>query len=135
MSETTPIDWMNETAKRLHPHLPAGWRWYQFECGSKREGSPLPAGMVRLRGCVPSRFYTSGKRKGEPVWSEPVPGTRNTVCFMNSEVRVTQEAWETQTGQCAQCDGTGQQFAGWDRVNGRRTKRCEKCGGTGLAKR
>lgn len=102
-----------------------GWkayRWQRLDCGSNL-----------VTGCVPDGVYARGRRKGEPRYSKPLPGTQRVVAITMSEMRVRAARFESTTGKCWKCKGTGQEFAGWSAAEGVRTRRCGRCHGTGKA--
>jgi len=82
---------------------------------------------------VPARNYTSGKRKGTPVWSEPVDGTLRTIFMDSAKIEETKSIYEAKSGNCSECCGTCTEWAGWSQAEGTKYRPCRKCGATGLA--
>lgn len=73
-----------------------------------------------------------GKRKGQPKW-----GKRRDldVCIVtDDEVSQERAKYERETGNCANCKGTGQVMKSWSVTDGVKTRDCDKCEGTGKAR-
>lgn len=77
-----------------------------------------------------TRILTRGPRKGEEAWN-----TKDSVTLIvsKSEVRDEEARFERESGHCFVCGGSGQEWAGWSKDTGSRTKPCERCHGTGKA--
>lgn len=121
------IDWFNKTVERVHSLSP-DWRWFKVDCHNK------PDGYMELVGAVPIGFIKCGPRKGLPKW--PPVSACQTVWIRFGEVEETKRIWEKQTGQCANCEGTGETVWSTSFVAGkteRKMKPCVKCQGSGKA--
>lgn len=73
----------------------------------------------------------SGKRKGQPKW-----GKRSTFlsCVVtDAELKQERAAYEARTGNCSECQGSGQVIKSWSVAEGVKTRDCTPCGGTGRA--
>ena len=115
------IDFFSLAAQRLH-NKPEGWRWCQLDAHRK------PEDFVEVTGAVPIGVISRGPRKGHPRW----PKTLERVWLRMADIRKVQLDWEQETGKCGNCDGSGQESAGWSREkNGRETRQCSRCGGSG----
>ena len=80
-----------------------------------------------VRGAVPVGTYKSGPRKGRNKFSPPFDS-----CVVTHAEEVAQaEAWEAETGKCSNCEGRGQEWAGWSADSGNRYRDCRRCGATG----
>jgi hypothetical protein len=58
-------------------------------------------------------------------------GNEKTACVTRAEVIAEMTRHETDTGRCAECDGTTQEWAGWSAYEGNRWRPCRRCGATG----
>lgn len=96
------------------------WEWFRFE----KIGAD-----ILVEGCE-TRKKTRGKNKGERVWF----GSKLKVIVTASEMDAERIAYERETGNCSQCCGDGQEWAGWNRAIGNHYRPCHRCGGTGKAK-
>jgi hypothetical protein len=92
-------------------------RWERVIGGHKMTGSP-------------TRIASKGPRKGRPIWH----GKRVEVFVSDTDIQEEEERFEA-AGNCAECRGTGQRWIGWSKGSGNKHKTCEKCEGTGKAKR
>lgn len=101
-----------------------GWEGYAWEAA---DGGSI------VRGCVPDGVYSKGPRKGQPKFSNPVCGTEKTVVVALEELASAAAHHERSTGECWDCKGTGQTWAGWSAADGNRYKTCSRCGGSGSA--
>lgn len=70
---------------------------------------------------------THGPRKGKARYSKDTVR----VIVTKAEVDAECDRYESETGRCSNCLGTGQQFDGWAIKTGARFKTCERCGGNG----
>jgi hypothetical protein len=97
-----------------------GWIAYSWErCG--------PDSIVT--GGVPVGAYKSGPRKGEPRFRGP----GNKIVVSRAEMEATAAAYESETGNCWNCYGTGQLPVGWNKADGMSHGTCTRCGGSGIA--
>ena len=98
-----------------------GWKAYKWEACDDDS---------IVTGDIPDGVYRSGPRKGQPRFNKPL-GRR--VVITRAELQVTATAYETETGKCWDCKGTGQAWAGWSRIEGAKYQECQRCAGTGEA--
>lgn len=112
------MDHMNEVARRK-VNGPVGWEIFRWE----RIGSGMD---FVVEGGVP-RLLTRGPRKGQKTWD----GDRSKTVVAETEIAAELERYETKTGNCGDCGGTGAVFAGWSEKEGTRTRPCRRCGATG----
>lgn len=98
----------------------AGWEPYEFEC--------IGSDAVALTGGVP-RLLKRGPRKGKQTWD----GKGTTEVVTQSELKTEQDRYESQTGKCGKCMGSGKLYAGWNSVDGTKYRTCNPCGGSGTA--
>lgn len=97
-----------------------GWKAYRWEdC----DGDSI------VTGDVPDGVYRSGPRKGRPRFKGP--GRR--VIVTKAELQAKAAVYETETGKCWDCKGTGQVWAGWSKADGTRYRDCPRCNATGNA--
>lgn len=101
--------------------------WDAYKCESV-EGGWL------LTGCKPDGVYSRGKRKGEPRYSHPEPGTIKRVIVTDEELRKEAIAYEKLTGKCWNCKGSGKTFKSWSSHEGVSYQVCDKCQGCGQIK-
>lgn len=99
-----------------------GWKPYRWEAAT---------GGNIVTGSVPFGVYRSGPRKGQPVFDST---DRKTVVVSDEDVKTRAERYESETGNCWNCKGTGQVVSGWSAKAGTRYKACGRCGGTGVLK-
>ena len=82
-----------------------------------------------MEGCVTTKLVTKGKRKGLPAYE----GERVKVVVTESEVLAEAARYATETGNCPDCMGSGQEWRGWDHITGHMYETCRRCGGKGKA--
>lgn len=82
---------------------------------------------VLISGAVP----TGKRRDGRPKWTKPF----DEVCVTEDELRAEKKRYEAETGNCALCEGSAQQFSGWSIGGGNRYEPCRVCRATGKAVR
>ena len=116
------IDFFNLAAQRLHGK-PEGWKWCQLDAHRK------PEDFVEVTGAVPVGVVSRGPRKGSPKW----PKELERIWLRMSDIERVRLDWERETGKCNNCCGRGRVSAGWSRENGRQTRECSRCGGSGKA--
>jgi len=116
------IDLFQLTAQRRHG-VPAGWRWRKLDSFNK------PKGFIEMQGAVPIGEYKSGPRKGRPKW--PKESECQTIWLKDSEMDEVAAEWESETGKCHKCDGSGQEFWAWSAKDGTKTRTCKRCEGSG----
>ena len=103
-----------------------GWKGYQWQSAD--------GGFV-IKGCVPSGVYKKGKKKGTPKFRPAIPNTERTVIVSHEKCVEHVRLYESSTGNCFVCKGSGQQWAGWSRELGEIKRPCKSCSATGLAER
>ena len=101
---------------------PAGFRFYSWEAFDVGD-----VAIVKMVGCVVTKFITRGPRKGRPKYD----GEPRTVYVSEAEMVAECARWEAETGKCGRCMGVGQEWAGWSSDTGTRTETCRRCSGSG----
>lgn len=105
------------------------WKWCAFESIGSTDMILKGVADMIITGGVPGK-YVSGPRKGQDKWSG-VPKDR--VIVTQSEVDAAIASYETETGNCHNCGGSAEEWAGWSAVAGNRYRPCRKCAATGKA--
>lgn len=110
--------------------LPAGWVAMKWE----RKGGEFGPGPERteLTGAVCPPFER-GRRKGQPAWRNRDRATEMTITLLESQYRAWLRKWETETGLCSNCQGSGRSWASSSAVEGSTFRPCVMCGETGCA--
>ncbi len=115
------IDFWNLTIQRLHK-VPAGWKWHHLDAHD------VPKGFTKVSGSVPIGVVSKGPRKGMPKRDVK---NKETFFVHDDELAETERLWSEETGKCSRCCGSGQVFDSWSRAEGKVTKSCGRCDGTG----
>lgn len=102
-----------------------GWQGYIWES--------LPGGDSLVTGCKPDGIISRGPRKGEPRFNRPVAGTRMKIAVSLVELKTAAAEYESETGQCWDCKGSGQVAKSWSAATGTEYTACKRCDGSGLA--
>lgn len=68
--------------------------------------------------------------KADKQWSDP----KLMVVVTDAEEREERLRYERETGRCANCYGSGRQWAGWHYQEGTKYRPCCACGATGCAR-
>lgn len=98
-----------------------GWVPFRYELIGKSD--------TILTGGVP-RVLTRGPNKGQRKWDAP----HSQVAVTQAEVDAAMAKYESETGNCAECEGACKTVAGWSAAEGTRYRPCAKCDATGKAK-
>jgi hypothetical protein len=106
-----------ENIARRKAKAPNEWRL----CAWERIGDD---GMV-VKGGVP-RLLTRGKNKGLPTWKNSLI---TKVVVTDAEIQQEHANYESATGLCGDCFGTGEVFAKWSIGEGVTMRTCPRCGG------
>jgi hypothetical protein len=117
------VDFAELTAKRKANH-PDGWWMFKWE--KVGDDILLVTGAV----CPPKK---TGKYKGRPNYKGRDRSTEARIGLTYAEIDATRLAWEAETGKCSECQGSGQEWAGWSKDEGNRFRPCRRCGATGTA--
>jgi len=80
-----------------------------------------------VEGCVPEGVYRSGRRQGQPRFIGP----KSKVVVTQAELENAASEYESETGKCWDCHGTGSVLTGWRKPYGTRYATCSRCGGKG----
>jgi hypothetical protein len=100
--------------------MPPEWRAFRWE--AKGRG-------VLVEGAIPLAVYKRGPRKGKPKWN---PRTDESAIVVLDNMHTEWLAqWESRTGKCHACAGSGQEWAGWSLTTGVSYRPCQRCGATG----
>lgn len=67
---------------------------------------------------------------GKPRW---IGIELDKVVVTDAELRQAKLDYETETGKCCKCAGSGKEFGGWDHITGNKYRDCVRCGATGKA--
>jgi hypothetical protein len=86
---------------------------------------------LQVEGAVYRHTISRGPRKGRLDYRKPEPGSLVTMTIGKKQFDAWRAQWETETGLCSECSGTGIVFAGWNHITGTRMRPCHTCGGTG----
>ena len=103
------------------------WSPYSFKCLPEH---PQKSELVEVIGAV-APLKTRGKSKGSHNWDKMDKSTKRTVYITFKEHAEWVKGWEKKTGLCANCKGTGQQWAGWSVTDGYKYRNCGKCRASG----
>ena len=99
----------------------AGWVPYRWQRASGLD--------CIVYGAVPKRVFVRGKNKGRPDFRTKTQ--ESIVVVTHADLQAAAVAYETETGNCWDCKGPGQEFAGWSVKEGTKTRPCRRCNGTG----
>ena len=99
---------------------PDGWE----VCGWERVGAD---GLI-VQGGVP-RLLKSGKNKGRRTFRD---SAISRVVLTDAEIKEEKARFSQETGKCAECEGSGQEWAGWSAAEGNRYRTCRACDGSGI---
>lgn len=113
------IDHIDTVACRKMNHLP-GWEPYAWET--------IGTDGIKVTGGIP-RILTRGNRKGQKKWD----GKGDIVIVVKYEIDAEESRYETETGKCHNCMGTGDVVAGVSVETGTRYKPCNRCNGSGAS--
>jgi DnaJ-class molecular chaperone len=103
--------------------LPPDWRVYRWTV--KGRG-------VEVEGAVCNAFITRGKWKGRTNWKKKDLNTLITITIPDALHKQWMREWESRTGLCHNCSGTGEEWAGWSAAEGTKRRPCRPCGASGL---
>jgi DnaJ-class molecular chaperone len=53
------------------------------------------------------------------------------IIVTDAEMDLSAKFYESEEGKCYCCKGTGQEYYGWSRKNGKMLRTCTRCGGSG----
>jgi hypothetical protein len=98
---------------------PIGFEFYRWEV--------ISGDSTLLTGCVVTRTYSKGPRKGRPVYD----GQAMKAVVTEDEEQAECVRYESETGQCGTCGGDGKEFDGWNHNTGTKWRECRRCSGTG----
>jgi hypothetical protein len=116
------VDWFNLISGERG--MPAGWMWYSARA--------INGGFL-LIGAVCTATFQRGPRKGTINWTKRDRATEREILITRADLEARQAQWERETGNCRQCFGTAQEWAGWSAKAGTIFKPCRRCGATGNA--
>lgn len=87
---------------------------------------------TRVVGSVVTDFITRGPRKGKPNYRKLDRSLFLTTTVMDDDHKSWLADWETETGKCHTCEGTGKEWALWSADAGSKYRTCTRCEGDGL---
>jgi hypothetical protein len=108
------VDWMSKAAKLIFD-FPEQWQW--------RTSTFINGGFI-LSGSVMT-ISKSGKKKFNKPYDKCI--------ITDSDIILAKNIYELETGNCADCEGSGREWAGYSAESGKITKPCKKCNETGKA--
>lgn len=114
-----------EARLRREYELPDDFKFYAWKC--------YPPGSdtiyVEFKGAICTEVYKSGPRKGRTNYQKST-GEREFHVPVDRAAKWEAE-WQAETGNCLNCTGTGNEWAGWSSTEGNKERPCRKCGATG----
>jgi len=110
-------------------NLPNDWQVVAWEKVGMDERGDYQ--HLEMKGGVYRHTIEKGKRKGEPDYKRPEPGTVATISVTPGQIEAWLDRWEMETGYCHKCDGTGFEWSGWSAQHGHRYRSCDRCKQTG----
>jgi hypothetical protein len=100
--------------------MPEGWSAFRWERAT---------GGSMVTGSIPDGVYSRGPRKGKPRRIGP----KEVVVVSKNEMGTAAAAYESSSGNCWDCKGTGQVPWKWVKAGGWQHKSCDRCHGSGSA--
>jgi hypothetical protein len=88
----------------------------------------LDGGDFLLEGANVLGTFSKGKRAGRPRFDRR---NKIRVSVSENEVAYACQRYESNTGKCFDCLGSGEQSAGWSKAHGNRYRECQRCKGEG----
>jgi hypothetical protein len=123
------LDFAEAMLRRRHG-LPEDFRFFKFEAvgetGEDYSGTMLTGVICPL--------VATGPRKGRPNWKAKDKTTQRKFFVPDSAVAQEEQAYESETGKCAECMGSGKQVHSVSAKAGTTYRPCRKCKGSCLAK-
>lgn len=120
---------MEEHAREL-AGMPPEWKMCGWEV-QPRNAPPDKWTFVNVRGAVCTVLYTKGPKKGRLNWDSADWATECTVSIKLKDHDLWKRNWEVQHDACQECQGDGQEIAGWNVKEGLRYRPCTRCATTG----
>jgi hypothetical protein len=124
MSNNVPGVMLEEHARELAA-MPMEWKAYELKCFPPGEDELI---CFIVRGAVVP-LKTRGKNKGHPDWKNMESATARTLYIKPDEHWPWLMDYEARTGQCFNCQGTGEEVAGWSVTKGVKHRTCSRCTG------
>lgn len=103
------------------------WRMFRWEC-FPHGGEPI---YQSVTGAVCEHHFLRGPRKGQTNWQKRDARTEQTVNITVVDHDKWVKDWQSRTGKCSECVGTGEVFKRWSLKTGTEFSQCHKCKGTG----
>ncbi len=117
-----PCWWEVAARKKGNPAIaPLHW------CSLQRAEVP---GFTKVGFAGKGEPFKSGPRKGQARW---LKGPEVFEYVSDADVDACREAFEKETGGCAECHADGTVMASWSSTEGVKTRACSICKGTGRA--
>ncbi|MGF6212385.1 hypothetical protein [Comamonas sp. 4034] len=126
-TERKAPDFMQIVAREKLGEKAKDWQIFRWERIGDGNDFVVGFGQTRLK--------TSGKNKGETTW-RGIDGRQlphGKVVVTGAEMDAARAKYETDTGHCGECGGTGQAWCGWSAAEGTKYRTCHRCNGTGKA--
>ena len=121
-------DFMEIVAREKCGAIADEWRVYCWEVvGDYKASRDFVVGIGQVR------QMTRGPNKGNHTWRDAsgkmLPSTK--VVVTGGEMDAARRKYETVTGNCSACGGSGDVFASWSKAEGVKTRECSRCTGDG----
>lgn len=108
--------------------MPQDWQVWSYEVLDHESDDST----MKITGAI-APIVTRGKRKGLKNWRKKDKATIRNAYIRESEHDEWLSVWESKTGNCHKCQGTGEMWAGWSAKDGTRYRTCTRCSGSGSA--
>jgi hypothetical protein len=118
------IDFYAEHCKALRPTLPLDWKAFRFICVHESGDQRGPVIGISVTGAECTATHSDGSTN----WDERGPAT-TVVLDINAHKQFKLD-WEQRTGNCYECQGSGQTMASCG-INGTTYRTCVRCSGSG----
>ena len=115
------LDFLAMQAREL-AGMPESWTWFEWECLPNNG----PIQVMRVRGAI-APLIQKGKRKGMKNWPARDKATEREIYITPRQRQDWLAKWEAATGKCYACQGTTQEWAGWDHIKGDSFRPCGRC--------
>lgn len=107
--------------------IPDGWEVYMWELKNMN----TPSEYIMHSGAVVTELFKSGRRKGMKNWAKKNRLHEMELPLTRDEIKSAALAWQSETGNCMECKGNGDEWFGWSAQDGHKYRPCKHCGATG----